>query len=76
MPTLAQWLAYVRKALVAGAAAAAVAGTAVLPGSDGGSSITLAEWLAVATAAAGALGVYIVPNGPRPGSSGGSPDGA
>lgn len=67
MPTLAQWLAYVRKALIAAAAGVAVAGTAVLDGSDGGSSVTGSEWLAIAAAAAGALGVYLSPpTGPRP----------
>lgn len=66
MPTLAQWLAYIRKALIAAAAGVAVAGTAVLDGSDGGSAITGPEWLAIAAAAAGALGVYVTPNGPRP----------
>jgi len=63
---LTQWIAWVRKALIAAAAGLGVVGAALLTGSDGGSAITGAEWVAIASAIAGALGVYAVPNGPRP----------
>lgn len=51
----------VRKALVAAGAAIAVAVTATAD-----NVVTTSEWLAMAAAALGALGVYAVPNKPKP----------
>lgn len=61
-----QWIAYVRKALIAATAALGQVVIVMTPGSDAGSSITPAEWVTVAIAAAGTLGVYAAANGPRP----------
>jgi len=61
-----EWIAYVRKALVAALAALGQLAVVMTPGSDAGSTITVAEWVTVAIAAAGTLGVYAAANGPRP----------
>lgn len=61
-----EWIAYVRKALVAALAALGQLAVVMTPGSDAGSTITVAEWVTVVIAAAGTLGVYAAANGPRP----------
>lgn len=63
-----QWVAYVRKGLVAVGGGLAIAATALTPYSDGGTTVTAAEWTLIALGALSAVGVYVVPNGPRPGS--------
>ena len=56
------WIPYARKALVAAGGALAQLGYAVTEASDGGTSVTVAEWIAVAVAAVTAVGVYGVAN--------------
>ena len=60
------YIKYAAKACVALGAALAVVGTAVLPDSAGGASVTVQEWVSVGTALLAALGVYAVPNGAPP----------
>jgi hypothetical protein len=59
-------LAYVRKGLIAVAGALAALALALTEVSPAGEAITSAEWVGVATAALSALGVVVVPNGPKP----------
>lgn len=73
------WIKYLAKLWPALAAAIAQAGIAVAPGSDAGTSVTGSEWVEIGLAAAAALGVYVLRNGPKPGAAaapGATPDGA
>ena len=63
---MGQYIKYAAKACVALGAALAVVGTAVLPDSAGGASVTVQEWVSIAVALLAALGVYAVPNGGAP----------
>ena len=63
---MGQYIKYAAKACVALGAALAVVGTAVLPDSAGGASVTVQEWVSIGTALLAALGVYAVPNGAPP----------
>lgn len=64
--TAVQWIAYARKALVAGVAALAQLSYALSPTSDGAGTVTVSEWVAVGMAGLAALGVYAVRNGTAP----------
>ena len=55
-------VASIRKALIALAGALAVLAVALTGASDGGTSVTAAEWVQVALAALAAVGVYATPN--------------
>lgn len=66
---LGEWIYFLRKGLIAIAAGLGQLGLALSDISHGGSAITGAEWVQIALAGLGALGVVAVSNGPRPGSS-------
>lgn len=66
MTAYVKWLA---KGLTAGTAAVAVLVIVTAAGSDAGSTVTPNEWWQVVAAALGALGVVLIPNGPRPSTS-------
>lgn len=59
-----QTLSEVRKALVAVVAGLGILAVAVSATSDGGTTITTSEWIQVAIAALGAVGVYAIKNEP------------
>ena len=61
-----EWVAWVRKGIIAVTAGLGQLALVVTPISDAGEHVTTAEWIAVALAALGALGVALVPNGPDP----------
>lgn len=71
---LGEWIYFLRKGLIAVAAALGQLGLALSDISHGGSAITAAEWVQIALAGLGALGVVAVSNGPRPGSTSTVPD--
>jgi hypothetical protein len=58
-----EFVTYARKFLVALVAAAAILTVTLTASSDGGTSITPSEWLQIAVAFLGAIGVYTIPNG-------------
>lgn len=60
------YIRWIRKGLVALAAALGVLAFALTEASQGGTSLTLAEIVEIALAFLGALGVIAVPNGPKP----------
>jgi hypothetical protein len=58
-----EFVTYARKFVVALVAAAGVLIITLTSTSDGGSAITPSEWLQIAVAFLGAVGVYSIPNG-------------
>ena len=61
-----EWALYVRKGLIAVAGALSQLGLALTPTSDGSTSVTAAEWVAIALAGLTAAGVVAFGNGPKP----------
>ncbi len=63
---IAEWIAYLRKGLVAATGALGQLALALAPMSDAGEAVTAAEWVQVALAGLTVAGVVAFGNGPRP----------
>jgi hypothetical protein len=60
------WVRYLKKGLIAATAALGVLADALTPASAGGTAVTTAEWVAIALAGVGAVGVLAAKNGDHP----------